>query len=180
MNRCIVSSLLFFLLPVAFSQQKTTQIPNYLRRYAEADDYYRQAEQFSLSANYNSKTEDREKEMNRLALNIFQKILPDIEKDGNDSLAFHCYYKIGTLQHYFENLIKALEAYKSALGLKAKLPSLPNSFLFRLHLFIGGIQYSRNQFDSAFLNYKKAEEITSHYPGKLGDVNRLYNTLGAM
>ena len=180
MNRCIVSSLLFFLLPVAFSQQKTTHIPDYLRRYAEADDYYHQAEQFSLSANYNSKTEDREKEMNRHALNIFQKILPDIEKDGNDSLTFHCYYKIGTLQHYFENLIGALEAYNSALRLKAKLPSLPNSFLFRLHLFIGGIQYSRNLFDSAFLNYKKAEEITSHYPGKLGDVNRLYNTLGAM
>jgi len=152
----------------------------YLNKYLEADNLYHKAGQLSSQENYTAKTEVQETAMNRQALTSFKELLPAIEKAGDDSLAFHCYYRIGVLEHYFDSLEAAKLAYSKAIGLKTKLPSLPDSFLFKLHLFVGGILYNSNQFDSALFNYKKAEQIAGEYTRALDGATRLYNTLGAM
>ncbi len=180
MNRFSLSLLLIFLLLFAFSQQKVTNRTGYLKKYLAADNLYHQAGELSSQANYTAKTEELEKAMNRRTLALFIALLPDIEKAGDDSLAFHCYYRIGILWHYFDSLDAAKLAYTKAIGLRSKLPSLPDSFLFKLHLFVGGIEYSNNQFDSALINYKQAELIAGEYKLPLDGTSRLYNTLGAM
>lgn len=180
MNRIILSILLAFLLLLAFSQQKSQPNPSYREEYAAADLIYHKAGQLSSLPNYTDETGKKEAALNQQALRGFKTVLPAIEKALNDSLAFHCYYKIGELEHYFDSTESAKRNYAKAIFLKSKLPALPDSFLFKPYIFLGGIQYSSNQFDSALFNYKKAEEIASRYSIPLDGTNRLYNTLGAM
>lgn len=180
MNRIILSILLALFLLLAFSQQKSQTSYSYREEYAVADRVYHAAGQLSSLPNYTAETANKEAALNQQALRIFKAVLPQIEKALNDSLAFHCYYKIGELEHYFDSTESAKRNYAKAIALKRKLVTLPDSFLFKPHIFLGGIQYSSNQFDSALINYKKAEEIASRYSIPLDGTNRLYNTLGAM
>ncbi len=180
MNRLFISFFLLIILIVAFSQDMQTNKRLYLEEYIKADNIYRKAEQLSSQPDYTDKTVEKEDAMNRKALVDFKNILPAIEKAQDDSLAFHCYNKIGVLEHYFDSLTSAKRYYEMAITVKSRLPSLSDSFLFKPYLFIGGIQYNRNQFDSALINYKKAEEIAAKYTTILDGTNRLYNTLGAM
>lgn len=180
MNRIILSILLAFLLLLAFSQQKSRPAPSYLQDYAAADLLYQKAGLLSALPNYTDETGKKEAALNQQALSGFKAVLPAVEKALNDSLAFHCYYKIGELEHYFDSTVAARRNYAKAISLKSRLPGLPDSFLFKPYIFLGGIQYSSNQFDSALINYKKAEEIASRYPNPLDGTNRLFNTLGAM
>lgn len=180
MNRILLSILLALLLLFGFSQQKSQPGLSYRQAYAAADRIYYQAGQLSSLPDYTEETATKEAVLNRQALKSFQAVLPAVEKAWDDSLAFHCYYKIGELQHYFDSIEPAKKNYAKAIALKSKLPQLPDSFLFKPHIFLGGIQYSSNQFDSALLNYKKAEAIASRYSVPLDGTNRLYNTLGAM
>jgi CHAT domain-containing protein/tetratricopeptide (TPR) repeat protein len=180
MNRILLSTLLALLLLLGFSQQKSQPGHSYRQDYAAADRIYHQAGQLSSISNYTEETATKEAALNRQALKNFRDILPAVEKALDDSLAFHCYYKIGELQHYFDSIEPAKRNYAKAIALKSKIPSLPDSFLFKPHIFLGGIQYSSNQFDSALFNYKRAEAIASRYSVPLDGTNRLYNTLGAM
>jgi CHAT domain-containing protein len=180
MNRILLSLFLTLFLVIVFSQQHPGNNRLYREEYIAADNIYRKAEQLSSLPNYTDATGEKEIALNMQALERFKKVIPAIEKVHDDSLAFHCYYKIGVLEHYFDSIIAAKQFYAKAIALKSKLPSLPDSFLFKPFLFIGGIQYNINQFDSAILNFKKAEEIAGNYPTVLDGTNRLYNTLGAM
>lgn len=180
MNRIILSILLAFLLLLAFSQQKSLTNHSYREEYAAADIVYHKAGLLSSLPDYTDETGKKEAALNQQALKSFKAVLPAVEKAFDDSLAFHCYYKIGELEHYFDSTESAKKNYAKAIFLKSKLPALPDSFLFKPYIFLGGIQYSSNQFDSALFNYKKAEEIASHYSIPLDGTNRLYNTLGAM
>ncbi|MDP4261597.1 MAG: CHAT domain-containing protein [Bacteroidota bacterium] len=180
MNRLLAAFLLSFFLVLAFPRQPGTNNRLYLEKYTATDHIYHQAEQLSSLPGYSDETGEKEAAMNLQALKGFKNILPAIEKAHDDSLAFHCYYKIGVLEHYFDSLPAAKRYYEMAVAIQSRLPSLPDSFLFKPYLFIGGIQYNNNQFDSALVNYKKAEEIAGRYTTLLEGTNRLYNTLGAM
>lgn len=180
MIRLLLSFILISLLVVAISQQGGTAKKPYLKKYASADTFYHKAEQLSSLVDYTDETGEKEAAMNQQALKGFKNVLPAIEKAHDDSLAFHCYYKIGELEHYFDSLTAAKRHYEMAIAIKSRLPSLSDSFLFKPYLFVGGIQYNSNQFDSALINYKKAEEIARQYTTTLDGTNRLYNTLGAM
>jgi CHAT domain-containing protein/Tfp pilus assembly protein PilF len=175
----LISSSL--LIGFIFSQnRKDNPLPAYRAEYNQYDKLYHDAGTLSLQKNYSSQTEKLEQNLNRQALRGFLSILPAIEKDNNDSLAFHCYYKIGVLEHYFDSLSSAHDSYRKAIALKAKLPLLPDSFLFKAYLYSGILYYGKNQFDSAFSNYKKAEQISEKYQTSLEESNRLFNTLGAL
>lgn len=181
MNRTILLVLLILAITISSSQDKHEYNARlYLKNYRLSDKIYREAEKLSLLPGYNEKTEELESRMNRQALEGFRKILPIIEKAGDDSLAFHCWFKIGTLQHYFDSLEAGQRSYSNAIKLKSRLPLLADSFLFKPFLFCGSIYYSMNQFDSALSNYKKAEQIAEKYSSVLNGSNRLYNTLGVL
>lgn len=146
-------------------------------RYKEADSYYKKAEQISADDTKEAEADS----LNALALASFRKLISNPNAHFHDSLLFHCYVKSGTLFQYFDSLPSlAKSCYTDALALKDKLPSLQDSFLFKPLLFAGSIFYGQSQYDSAVLNYKKAELILNKYNHPLEDGERLYNTMGAM
>ena len=97
-----------------------------------------------------------------------------------DSLFFFIDFKIGVLEHYFDNFKEAKLAYTNAIDRKTKLPNLPDSFLFKPYLYFGILLYNENLFDSSLSIYKKAEQIAGSYSTTLQETERLYNTLGAL
>ncbi|MBK6935665.1 MAG: CHAT domain-containing protein [Chitinophagaceae bacterium] len=174
MNRIILSFLLILLLVITFSQEKSV---SYLKEYNDADKLYLQAEKFSQQADFPVEKSDL---LNAAALRTFKVVLKAIEKAHNDSLAFHTCFKIGVLEHYFDSISSASYYYSKAIALHSRIKGIPDSFLFKPCLFLGGIQYRNNQFDSALVKYKRAEQIAAKYTVSLEGTNRLYNTLGAM
>ena len=174
MNRIAFSLLLVLILVITFSQEKPA---SFLKEYEAADNLYRQAEHLSTLDNY---PEERIDTLNAKARNSFLAILPAIEKNKKDSLAFHVCFKIGVLHHYFDSTVAAAYYYTKAISYRTHIKSLQDSLFFKAYVFLGGIQYRNNQFDSALFNYKEAEKIASGYNTILEGTNRLYNTLGAM
>jgi CHAT domain-containing protein/tetratricopeptide (TPR) repeat protein len=169
--------VLTFCLILTFSQTSPKEKNNYLKEYLFADKLFHDAEKLPLQNDY---SEEKEAEMNRLALSGFQKIIPALKKAADDSLAFFCHFKSGLLLHYFDSLQSAKSEYMEAIAIKTKTPSIADSFLFQPLLFTGRIYYSLSQFDSAYRFFKKAESITEKYTVPLTEQQRLYNSLGSM
>jgi CHAT domain-containing protein len=173
--RIILFFVSIFIITLTFSQLVIKKT-NYKQDYLMADKLFRTSENISLKEG----NEEVEEKINKESLSIFRKILPQIKKAGDDSLAFFCHLKIGILWHYFDSLDFAKKEYLSAISLKEKLPMIQDSFLFQPLLFTGAIYHSQNQFDSANYFYKKAEKITEKYQKPLYEQERLYNRFGTM
>jgi CHAT domain-containing protein/Tfp pilus assembly protein PilF len=169
--------IFIFFLAISFSQTGVKKQNNYLTNYLTADKLFQDAEKLSLQKNY---SEEKEAEMNLEALSGFQKIIPEVEKAGNDSLAFFCHAKTGLLRYYFDSIELAKKEYLLAIVLKNKTPAIADSFLFQPFLFTGRIYYTQNEFDSAYIFFKKAENISEKYLITLNEEERLHNGLGGM
>jgi CHAT domain-containing protein len=169
--------ILTFFPVLPFSQTGVPKENSYLKDYLTADKLFHDAEKLSSQKNYN---EEKEAELNRLALSGFKKIISAFKIIPNDSLAFFCHFKKALLLHYFDSLELAKEDYLRAIALKNKIPAIADSFLFQPFLFAGTIYYRLNKFDSAYIFYKKAENISEKYQLPLNEEERLYNWLGGM
>jgi CHAT domain-containing protein/tetratricopeptide (TPR) repeat protein len=169
--------LFFFFIALTFSQSGKKYQNTYLQDYLIADKLFLSAEKLQFQKKF---SEEKEEAINRQALDIFQKIIPAIEKANKDSLAFFCHYKIGLLWHYFDSVELAVEEYQKAVQLKYKTPAIADSFLFQPLLFTGSIYYRLNKFDTAYIFFKKAEAICEKYKKSLDGQQRLYNWLGGM
>lgn len=172
--------LLLLLFATAISQTNAFNDPDaVMAAYKKADKAYNEAERIALSGNYD---EVREEKLNREALERFTYLCNDLPKKGNqfDSLLFHCYYKKGVLTHYFDSTAEAKKNYLLALQLQKRITGLPDSFLFKPYIYLGGILYLENKFDSANTCYREAEKIADKYPVRLSESERLLNTLGAL
>lgn len=161
----------------SFAQKNSRQ--RLLELYTDADRLYREGEEIVNRKDY---TEQKEEQLNKDALASLKKLNTEIEKiePGYDSLSFFVNFKIGVLEHYFDNLSKAKKHYLSAIELKSSLPSMADSFFFKPYLYTGIILYNENLFDSSLIIYKKAERIAQSYAVPLQETERLYNTLGAL
>lgn len=180
MTRPAALFLFLSIFTLLFSQDKGHSRASYLNTYLYYEKIYQDAARLSFKHDYNEETEILEIKLNRQALEGFRSILPVIEKDGDDSLAFHCYYRIGTLEHYFDSLDAALASYLKTIALGRSLPALSDSFRLPPYLFTGSIYYDFNQFDSALKYYDEAEKISTAFQDSLEGANRLYNSLGAL
>lgn len=147
--------------------------------YKKADHLYHEGEDIANRKDY---TEEKEEKLNKDALNALTSLKAELEKNDPtfDSLAFFINYKIGVLEHYFDNFSAAKEAYIKTINLKTRLPLLADSFLFKPYLYFGILLYNENYFDSSLGIYKKAEHIAQDYTTRLQETERLYNTLGAL
>jgi CHAT domain-containing protein len=152
-------------------------VEKYEADYTKADILFKKAETLSLKSNYN---EELEEKLNKEALNLFLTIIPSAEKNKNDSLLFHCYYKTGILYHYFDSLSRALDYYKKAINQEGKKIHLADSFFFKPYLFAGSVYYSTEKFDSSLVYYQQANKILNKYSTPLQETQRLYNRLGAI
>ncbi len=156
------------------SQTISPDAAELLREYKKADSYYRQATSLADSKDY---TEEKEESLNRLALEGFRK-LDSIPQLG-DSLRFFTVFKIGELEHYFENHAAALGHYRQAIALQKKA-ALPDSLLFKPLLYSGLIYYNQSLFDSAIGIFQQAEKIQAKYNNRLAEKERLYNVFGVL
>jgi len=172
--------LLFFAVCFALSQKAATNYDTLLRQYATAQDYYDKATNLSFAKEYGPREEALEKEWNRRALTGFTTLYRQIPKISlYDSLLFYTAFRIGELQHYFENFSEAIAGYKEAIRSKEK-SSLPDSVLFKPLLYAGIIFYNQNKFDTAVQFFKQAEKIDAAYANKLSEGERLYNITGVL
>lgn len=160
-----------------FTERQSRQ--QLLHKYRQADQLYVEGENIVNRKDY---TEEKEEKLNRDALNSFKNLLSELRSTDPlfDSLSFHLNFKIGVLEHYFDNFKEAKLAYANAINLKSKLPDLADSFLFKPYLYSGIILYNENLFDSSLSIYKKAEKIVQSYSLPLNETERLFNTLGAL
>ncbi len=86
--------VLFFFITLSFSQTVTKKENTYWQDYLMADKLFNDAEKLHLRKNY---SEEKEGQLNKQALTIFQKVIAGINKNNNDSLAFFCHLKSGIL-----------------------------------------------------------------------------------
>ena len=162
---------------IAFSQVTSNSKKSYTEEYAIANKYFLEAEKLSSKISYD---EDLEAKLNSQALSIFKKIIPQVIKDRNDSLAFFCQYKAALLLNYLDSIPQAKKYYLNAIAIKENTTQIEDSFLFQPLIFTARILYGQNNYDSAHLYYKKAENIREKYNHTLQDEQRLYNGLGSM
>lgn len=176
--RFLFFSLLGLTIYFCFSQNNAAFLAK--DRYAIADHFYSEAAKLSAAADFDDAAVARQENLNKKALVIFKQLISATPAGINDSLLFQCNLKAGLLLHYFDSLPQARLYYLQAISFRDKLPALPDSFFFKPYLFTGSIFYSSNQFDSALIFYKKAEEVASHYNHPLQEAERLYNQMGVM
>ncbi len=181
MPKFILSIFLACILLFCFSQGKPDNISaSQLKAYNNADEIYRRADSLSSQAGDDDSLQAKADEVYREALVGFNKLVPVIEKTGNDSLRFFVHLKKGFIEFYFDSIHAAKKDYLATIALKQRLPSVPDSFLFVPLMYTGGIYYTQNQFDSALFYYKKAETVNDNYKKPLIGSERLYNRLGVM
>ncbi len=174
-----ISFLIVACIYIAISQSPNITYHDLLTQYSSAQAYYDKATALSKSENYGAKEEAMEEEWNKKALEGFTALYKIIPSTLHDSLRFHTSFKIGELQHYFENFSEAVFYYKQSIVIKEKTSST-DSLLFKPYLYSGIIFYNQNKFDTAIRFFKKAETIQAAYNNKLSEGERLYNILGVL
>ena len=180
MQKILLSFLLTGLLLFCFSQkQSDNNDAAQLKNYLAAEKIYLQAERLSLLAGDNEKIQATADEMYQQALAEYTHLIATSGKKNNDSIFFFTRLKTGFINYYFDSITAAKTDYLIAISLKKQLYSVPDSFLFLPYLYVGGIYYTQNQFDSALFYYKKAEQVNDSYENPLNEAERLYNRLGA-
>ncbi len=147
------------------------------QQYSEAQADYDSATLAGRRQNAGAQDEDR---FNASALRKFQRLYPLLPNDSRfDSLRFYTAFKVGELQHYFENFSEAVHFYNAALAVK-KQRQLPDSVFFKPYLYAGIIYYTQNKFDSALQYFTVAESIQKKYNNALPEGERLYNIVGVL
>jgi tetratricopeptide (TPR) repeat protein len=155
---------------ISISQSGSSDL---LSLYLRADSFYREATLLNDSPGY---TEEKEESLNRDALRLFRQAF---SREMPDSLRFLTAFKIGELEHYFENLPEALKLYHEAVRIQPR-SGLPDSVLFKPLLYTGLIYYNQSNLDSAIATFKEAEKVQVKYNYMLSENERLYNVFGVL
>ncbi|HEX8316659.1 MAG TPA: CHAT domain-containing tetratricopeptide repeat protein [Flavisolibacter sp.] len=178
---CLLLLPLTVFLCLAIPQNAGVSYPQLVKQYKAAQHYYNKATGLNSLENYGPKEEALEKEWNEKALKEFTSLYQQTPSaiSSYDSLRFYVCFKIGELQHYFENFSEAVLYYREAIAVKEK-SGLPDSLLFKPYLYAGLIFYNQNKFDTAVQFFKKAEAVQAKYGNGLAEAERLYNILGVL
>lgn len=162
------------------SQQQRPAYPSLLALYTDAQQDYDSATLISHRLNYGPKEEQWEEALNASALAKFQRLFAQLPRDPwIDSLRFFTAFKVGELQHYFENYADAVNFYQAAIQVK-KSAKLPDTLFFKPYLYAGIIYYNQNKFDSALQFFRIAESLQKKYNNRLQEGERLYNIVGVL
>jgi len=173
---CLVGLLLLFI-----SQKNSSQPSNdYSSDYSHAEKLFRKAGELSVRADNDERIQELQNEIYGQALAGYKSAAIKASRSANDSISFHSLIKVGLISLYLDSALLAKQSYLKAIALKPRVHGIADSFLFKPYLFLGGIYYQQNQFDSASLCYQNAEQILSTYANTLDESQRLYNRQGAL
>jgi CHAT domain-containing protein len=164
------------ILVFSFSQyQQPEDDAALLKLYTDADKLQQEGGQLLIKASYDEKVKEKADNLYQQALSQFKTLSAKIKTPGNDSLAFFIYLKTGIIESYFKRIDAARQNYFSAIEAKRKIASVPDSFLLSPLLYIGTSYYNNGQYDSAFIYYKKAEQVNNRYQQPLTESQVLYS-----
>ncbi|MCX6316602.1 MAG: CHAT domain-containing protein [Bacteroidetes bacterium] len=182
MAKTVIAFLLTVFLLVCFSQVPTDAPPAAMQsRYAAAMAKYRQAEHIVSTAGDNEPLLLHADTLYSDALILFQSLQSYLHQPKHDSLLFMTRLRTGYIHFYFDSLEAAKTDYLEAIHLHAQLSTrVADSLLFLPYLYTGAVFYTQNQFDSALVYYKLAEQLNDRHPKPLKESQRLFNRLGVM
>jgi len=181
MKRFLATICFVHLLILSFSQPRVVTSPKNPRAaYMQGEEAFQRAEKLSGRADYSESVQKTQDGLYHAALEKFSEVAEECGRTSSDSLCFHTFIRIALINHYFDSIDAAKRNYLWAIQLKGNLPNIRDSFLFKPYLFLGGILYDQNQFDSASFFYQKAEQIQNGYRVLLDGCQRLYNKEGAL
>jgi CHAT domain-containing protein/tetratricopeptide (TPR) repeat protein len=162
---------------VALAQNNSVKDKNFINKYKKAQLIIVAVDKLAISNNYD---EEKEQNLYKNALSIFEQILPEVEAAKDDSLKFNCYHKLGIIYHYFDSIMLAKKFYIRAIEIKEKNATIVDSAIFQPYVYLARIYYSQNKFDSSIYFYKKAEKITEEYNHTLPEEYRMFNGMGSI
>ncbi|MEM9831655.1 MAG: CHAT domain-containing protein [Bacteroidota bacterium] len=138
-----------------------------------AEEYYRRGEAlFGL--------DDASEETYDVAIQYYDKAIDQLKKSNRQTLLLaQCHQRIGSIYLDRGLLNEAAEQYHNSLSTRNKIPNLNDSLRYNDYVFLGNIHFYLDRFDSASYYYDKAEKIAVENQGRLADVERIYNSLGA-
>jgi len=181
MKRLLSAICVAGLLLLLISKKNSSQGSNdYSSDYSQAQKIYKKADQLSARADADERIQGLQNELYNQALTWYKTAAVKATRAANDSIHFHSLIKIGLISLYLDSERLAKESYLEAVALKPHVSGISDSFLFKPCLFLGGIFYQQNQFDSASLYYQKAEQLLNSYGTILDESQRLYNRQGAL
>ena len=180
MQRLLFTFFLAILLLLCFSQERKNNNTSLKPDYISAERIFQQAQHQSDKAGDDTTLQADADILYTQANIAFLSLIPVADKENNDSLGFLIRLRTAFIASYFDSINVAKKYYLEAITLKQHLPQIPDSLLFTPYVYMGGICYRQNQFDSALYYYKKAEQINDSYNKPLAEAQRLYNRLGAM
>lgn len=115
-----------------------------------------------------------------MALVAFENAIRQFTASKNEHpLLFDSYLKAGILCLSNARYQTALDHFRHALDLAATATEIADSLLFQPNLFAGNACYNLQHSDTAFIYYKKAEQILQQYPD-LEEAERLFNQMGVL
>lgn len=137
------------------------------------EDDYRKAESFYNTAESTDKTDS-------LALKQYQYVIAALGKSHkNDTILFDSYVKSGILLLSQKKEELSTYHFFQAIQLNKDSRLVADSLSFLPWLFAGSNYYNQNDFDSALICYKQAEQLLAIYPS-LSQTERLYNKMGVL
>jgi CHAT domain-containing protein len=169
MRRKVIYLLsLFLLLALQPSGKPGNPASKWLELYRKADNYFNKANPTEAT--------------DSMALAGFEQVIQLLAGSGKrqtDSFLFQSYLKKGILLDVQSNIPAAKDAYLQAAAIPVRNPSMGDSLLFRVYIYVGSNYYNLNNFDSANYFLIQAEGLARRFPG-IPETERLYNTLGAL
>ncbi|MGZ3766314.1 MAG: CHAT domain-containing protein [Mucilaginibacter sp.] len=134
---------------------------------------YNYAEKLSNDEHHNDSTDAR-------ALRSYLRVVNILETTKKDDpFLFKAYISSAAFLQVLGQQKKSIGYLKNAIALKATLPELKDSVLFRPLVYCGNAYYTLDVPDTAESFYKKAASIAEKYPN-VNEQERLYNTLGVI
>lgn len=178
MFRYLLTILLAGLLVFAISQEKEKTFQSRLSHFRLGLDLVREAELLDEKIDADAGTYQVQDQFYKNALRQFS--LAESNSNKGDSLDFESFLQSALVFHLLDSIPIAATYYNKAITAHNELNGLPDSLLFKPFLYLGGIQHSSHNYDSALINYKLAEKIQEKYSRTLEDAERMYNRLGVI
>jgi CHAT domain-containing protein/tetratricopeptide (TPR) repeat protein len=115
-----------------------------------------------------------------IALQLFKQSITILEKKRmNDSALIDCYIKLGSIFIGLDQPVTANIYFNKVTAFSQKY-FVKTEDLFIAHIFSGSTYYAKGSYDSAYYQYKIAEQIGDTTKVILTDRERLYNVMGIL
>lgn len=161
---CVLRIVYLVILLIVFQSPSGQNTPRYISLFKQAENLY-----------YAEAISDKK---DSIALATYLKVI-DLHPAGPDSILWVSHFKAGIYLQKAGKFSDAIPYFKKAVSFYGQVPLITGDLLYLPNLYLGNAYYAASMLDSAVYYYKLAEDVANRHPG-VEDIERLYNTLGAI